>query len=393
MTEEKKRYIYMDHAGTTPTHPEVVEAMLPYFSERFGNPSSLHAVAREARGALDDAREKVAALIGAKPEEVIFTSGGTEADNAAIRGIARAYEDTGRHIITTPIEHHAVLHTCEYLEKLGWKITYLPVDRTGLVDPDDVRKAITPETTLVTVMHANNEVGTVEPIEEIGAIARERGVKFHSDTVQTAGALPIDVDGMNLDSLSISSHKFYGPKGVGALYVRRGVKHVPLLHGGGQERKRRAGTENIPALVGFGKAAELARLERGDRAARLTALRERLLDGIRSRIDDVVLNGHPEKRLPNNVNVCIRYIEGESMLLMLDMQGVAASSGSACTSGSLSPSHVLLGIGVPVEDAHGSLRFTLGRANTGADVDYVLEILPPIVERLRGMSPVVPKSG
>ncbi|MFH1539974.1 MAG: cysteine desulfurase NifS [bacterium] len=389
--EGTERYIYMDHAGTTPAHPDVVREMLPYFMERFGNPSSLHAPAREARRALDEARERVAALIGAKPEEIIFTSGGTEADNAAIRGIARACESKGKHIITSAIEHHAVFHTCEYLEKLGWKVTYLPVDRTGLVDPGDVRKAITPETTLITIMHANNEIGTLQPIEEIGAIARERGVKFHSDTVQSAGSLPIDVDKMNLDSLSISAHKLYGPKGAGALYVRRGVRHIPLLHGGGQERKRRAGTENIPAIVGFGKAAELARLERGQRAAHLTALRDKLLKGIMDGIDDAILNGHPEKRLPNNVNVCIRYIEGESMLLMLDMQGVAASSGSACTSGSLSPSHVLLAAGVAVEDAHGSLRFTLGRDNTEADVDYVLGILPPIVDRLRKMSPVMPK--
>ncbi|MEW5944612.1 MAG: cysteine desulfurase NifS [bacterium] len=387
----ENRLIYMDHAGTTPMHPEVLSAMKPYFIERFGNPSSIHYVGREARGALEDARGRVAALIGARHDEIVFTAGGTEADNAAIRGVALACENRGKHVITSAVEHHAVLDVCEFLARRGWKITVLPVDGDGLVDPGDVEKAVTKETTLVTIMHANNEIGTVQPIEEIGRIARERGVFFHTDAVQTAGVLTLNVAEMNIDLLSISAHKIYGPKGVGALYVRSGVKFSPLLFGGGQERKRRSGTENVPGIVGFGKTAELAAKERQQRVNHLLPLRERLKNGIFERIDDVTLNGHPEKRLPNNVNVCIKYVEGESMLLMLDMLGVAASSGSACTSGSLDPSHVLLAIGVPAEVAHGSLRFTLGRMNTLEHVEFVLEELPKIVDRLRKMSPVAPR--
>lgn len=382
----------MDHAGTTPVHPAVLDEMLPYFTEKFGNPSSMHETAREVKEPLVRARKRVADLIGARPEEIIFTSGGTEADNAAIIGIARAMESKGRHIITCAIEHHAVLHTVEFMAKNGWKTTVLPVDGTGLVDPGDVKKAITPETTLVTIMHGNNEVGTIEPVEEIGAIAREAGVAFHSDTVQTAGVVPIDVKKMNIDALSISAHKLYGPKGVGAMYLRKGVKFSAVQHGGGQELRRRAGTENTAGIIGFGKAAELALNEREERATHLLDLRERLKNGILNSIDDTTFNGHAVKRLPNNVNVCIRYIEGESMLLMLDMEGIAASSGSACTSGSLSPSHVLLALGIPVEVAHGSLRFTLGRKNTTEDVDHVLAVLPAIVKRLRAMSPILPKS-
>ncbi|MEW6201353.1 MAG: cysteine desulfurase NifS [bacterium] len=391
MAREDRRLIYMDHAGTTPMHPEVFETMSPYFIERFGNPSSIHTVGREAKGAIEDARAQVAALIGARPEEIIFTSGGTEADNMAIQGCAAANEKKGKHLITSAIEHHAVLDTCEFLAKRGWDLTVLPVDSMGMVDLDDVRKAIRKDTLLITIMHGNNEIGTIEYVEEIGKIAREHGIYFHTDTVQTAGIIPIDVGKMNIDMLAISAHKMYGPKGIGALYVRSGVRVAPLVYGGGQERKRRSGTENIPGIVGFGKAVELAMKERAQREAHLITLRDRLIEGIFSTIDDVILNGHPTQRLPNNVNVCIKYIEGESMLLMLDMLGIAASSGSACTSGSLDPSHVLLAIGIPAEIAHGSLRFTLGRMNTADDVDFVIEELPKIVERLRTMSPVMPK--
>ncbi len=385
---ETVRKVYLDHAATTPVRPEVVEIMSEYMLEVYGNPSSVHSFGREARKAVDKAREQVANLIGAGPEEIVFTGGGTEADNLAIKGIVEAQAKKGNHIITSAIEHHAVLHTCEYLEKHGCKVTYLPVDSDGLVDPGDVKKAITPQTVLVTIMTGNNEVGTIQPVKEIGAIARERGVLFHTDAVQATGQIPIDVREMNIDLLSGSGHKMYGPKGIGILYVRKGVKISPVIHGGAHERRRRAGTENVPGIVGLGKAAELSMAELPERQANLVHLRDRLIDGIVERISEVKLNGHRTRRLPNNCNVSIKYIEGESMLLNLDMVGIAASSGSACTSGSLEPSHVLLAMGVPHEIAHGSLRMTLGRQNTDEDVDYVMQVLPSIAKKLREMSPL-----
>jgi cysteine desulfurase len=381
------RRIYLDHAATTPTRPEVVKAMLPFFTDAFGNPSSIYSYGQEAKGAVEEARTKVAELIGARSEEIVFTSGGTEADNFALKGIAYANEHKGNHIITTPIEHHAVLEACKFLEKKGFQITYLPVDKYGLVDPDDVRKAITNKTILISVMHANNEVGTMEPVEEIGEIAREAGVYFHSDAVQTVGHIPVNVDRLKVDLLTISAHKLYGPKGVGALYVRKGTKLVPLMHGGEHEKRRRAGTENVPGIVGLGKAAELAGQEIGKEAERLAYLRDKLIKGLGEKIDHIHLNGHPTKRLPNNVNVSVDFVEGESMLLNLDLEGICASTGSACSSASLEPSHVLLALGLPHEQAHGSLRFTLGRENTEADVERVLEVLPAIVAKLRAMSP------
>jgi len=383
------RRIYLDHAATTPIHPEVMKAMLPFFTDAFGNPSSIHFYGQEARGAIEEARTRVAEFIGARSEEIVFTSGGTEADNYALKGVAYANEHKGNHIITTPIEHHAVLEVCKFLEKRGCQTTCLPVDEYGLVDPDDVRKAITDKTILVSVMHASNEVGTIEPVEEIGRIAREAGIYFHSDSVQTVGHIPVNVDKLKVDLLSISAHKLFGPKGVGALYVRKGTKLVPLMHGGEQEKRRRAGTENVPGIVGLGKAAELAGQEMDREAERLTYLRDKLIEGLGERLDQTRLNGHPTKRLPNNVNVSIDFVEGESMLLNLDLEGICASTGSACTSSSLEPSHVLLALGLPPEQAHGSLRFTLGRENTEADVERVLEVLPGIVAKLRAMSPLL----
>jgi len=383
------RRIYLDHAATTPTHPEVVKAMLPFFTDAFGNPSSIHSYGQEAKGAVEEARTKVAELIGARSEEIVFTSGGTEADNYALKGIAYANEHKGNHIITTSIEHHAVLEVCKFLGRRGFKVTYLPVDKYGLVDPDDVRKAITDKTILISVMHANNEVGTIEPVEEIGRIAREAGAYFHSDAVQTVGHIPVNVAELKVDLLSISAHKLYGPKGVGALYVRKGTKSVSLMHGGEQEKRRRAGTENVPAIVGLGKAVELAGQEMGKEAERLAYLRDRLIEGLMEKIVHIHLNGHPTRRLPNNVNVGVDFVEGESMLLSLDLEGIGASTGSACSSASLEPSHVLLALGLPPEQAHGSLRFTLGRKNTEADVERVLEVLPGIVARLRAMSPLL----
>lgn len=382
------RKVYLDHSATTPVRPEVLEAMLPFLQGRFGNPSSLHGWGREAKKALEEAREHVAALIGARPEEIVFTSGGTEADNLAIMGAAYANARKGKHIITSSIEHHAALDTAAYLEKQGFKVTFLPVTSEGLVRVEDVAEAITEETILISIMHANNEVGTIQPIAEIGRLAKEKGIIFHSDAVQSAGKIPVNVDELGVDLLSLSAHKIYGPKGVGALYVRKGTRLDPILHGGAQERKRRPGTENMPGIVGFGKAAELARQEMASEAERLAKLRDKLLDGIVERIPHVIVTGHRRQRLPNHASVCVKYVEGESMLLSLDMHGVAASSGSACTSGSLDPSHVLLAMGLPHEVAHGSLRLTLGRDNTEEDIDYVLEVLPPIVERLRAMSPL-----
>jgi len=388
----EKRIIYMDHAATTYTRPDVVEAMLPYFTEHFGNPSSIYSIARETKDAIEAARAKVANALGADQEEIYFTSGGTESDNWAIKGIAFANRKRGNHIITSKIEHHAVMHTCQFLEKEGFDITYLPVDQYGLVSPDDLEKAITDKTILISIMYANNEIGTIEPIAELGAIARKHKVYFHTDAVQAIGSVPMDVKAQNIDLLSISAHKFYGPKGVGALYIKKGIRIENLLHGGGQERRRRAGTENIPGIVGLGKAIELATSDIPAHSARMQAMRDRLIKGILEKIPNARLNGHPEKRLPGNVNISFEFIEGESMLLWLDDEGICASTGSACTSGSLEPSHVLLATGLPVEISHGSLRLTIGDANKDQDVDTLLEVLPKVVSRLREMSPLYQKT-
>ena len=384
--------IYLDYAATTPTAPEVVEAMLPYFTDRFGNPSSIHSFGQEGKAAIEEAREKIANLIGAKQEEIIFTSGGTESNNSALKGVAYANQHKGNHIITTPLEHHAIIEPCNFLEKSGFKVTYLPVDKDGLLNPEEVKKAITTKTILISAMHANNEIGTIEPIAEIGRIARERDIYFHTDAVQTFGHLSINVDELNVNLLSISAHKLCGPKGVGALYVRKGTRMVSFMHGGEQERRRRASTENVPAIVGFGKAVEIAEEKMEEEAKELTILRDKLIKGIFEKIDHVCLNGHPTKRLPNNINVSIEFVEGESMLLNLDMEGIAASTGSACSSSSLEPSHVLLSLGLSPELAHGSLRFTLGRYTKEEEIDYVLEILPKIVDKLRSMSPLYKKA-
>jgi len=366
--------------------------MVPYFSKDFGNPSTLYSYGREAKGALEEARAKVARLIGAKqPEEIIFTSGGTEADNFALCGIAWANQGKGNHIITTSIEHHAVINACKFLGKRGFKVTYLSVDKNGLVDPLEVTKAITDGTILVSVMHANNEIGTVEPIEEIAEIAKEKGIYFHTDAVQTVGHLSIDVDKLKADLLAMSAHKLYGPKGVGALYIRKGTKIVPFLYGGEQENKHRASTENVAGIVGLGEACSLAEKDMAEEEERLPYLRDKLIEGILKRIKHIRLNGHPKKRLPGNVNVSIEGVEGESMLLNLDLAGVCVSSGSACTSSILEPSHVLMAIGISPEVAHSSLRFTLGKENNEEDVNYVLKVLPEIVEKLRSMSPIYQK--
>ncbi len=385
---ERRRSVYMDHAATTPTRPEVVEAMLPCFSERFGNPSSLYTLAREAEEAVEEARGRVAAAIGASPEEVFFTSGGTEADNWAVKGVAAASRKKGDHIVTSSIEHHAVLHTCRALEKQGYRVTYLPVDEFGRVEPERVEEAITDKTVLVSVMAANNEIGTVQPVRAIAAVAHDHGVPFHTDAVQAIGAFPVDVNEIGADLLAISAHKFGGPKGVGALYVRRKTRIGTFMDGGAQEQGRRAGTENVPGIVGLGKAIDLAVAGMARNAFRNAAMRDRLIRGILETIPDTRLNGHPVERLANNVNVAFRYVEGESILLMLDARGIAASTGSACTSASLEPSHVLTACGLPPEHAHGSLRLTLGHRNTEEDVDYVLSVLPGVIERLRGMSPL-----
>jgi cysteine desulfurase len=385
--------IYLDYAATTPVHPDVLEAMRPYFTESFGNPSTIYSYGQEARGAVEEARAGVAGLIGSRPEEIVFTSGGTEADNYALEGAAYANEKRGNHIITSAIEHHAVLETCKFLEKRGFSVTYLPVDGYGLVDPDAVKKAITPKTILVSVMHANNEVGTIEPLSEISKITREAGVLFHTDAVQTAGHIPIDVNALGVDLLSMSAHKLYGPKGVGALYIRKGKSLVSFMHGGEQEKRRRAGTENVPGIVGFGKAAELVRTEMLPEAKRLTGLRDKLIAGLLKRIDYTRLNGHPVKRLPNNVNLSIDFVEGESMCLNLDMEGICASTGSACSSGSLEASHVLLAMGLRHEQAHGSLRFTLGKWTTDDEIDKVVTSLSSTVTKLRAMSPLMKGKG
>ena len=385
--------VYLDYAATTPVHPDVLKAMLPYFNEYFGNPSTIYACGQTARGAMEEARESVAALIGCQPEEIVFTGGGSEADNYAIKGTAFASESKGKHIITSAIEHHAVLNTCKFLEERGFSVTYLPVDRYGLVDPDAVKKAITPGTILVSIMHANNEVGTIEPIEEISRITREAGVLFHTDAVQTAGHIPVDVNELGADFLAMAAHKLYGPKGVGALYIRKGLNPVSFIHGGEQERGRRAGTENVAGIVGFGKAAELARKELSEEATRQTGLRDKFIAGLAGRLDHIRLNGHPTKRLPNNVNISVEYVEGESICLNLDLAGICASSGSACSTGSLEASHVLLAMDVPPEIARGSLRFTLGKWTTDEDIIRVFEVLTPIVARLRAMSPLLKSKG
>ena len=380
--------VYLDYSATTPVKREVLEAMMPYLTEQYGNPSSLHQFGRDSKKAIDQARDQIAQTLRAKPGEIYFTGGGSEADNWAIKGTALALQEKGRHLITTAIEHHAVLHTCEYLEKQGFEVTYLPVDETGIISLTDLKSAIRKDTILISVMHANNEIGTLQPIEEIGVIARENGILFHSDAVQTYGHMVIDTSTLPVDLLSVSAHKLYGPKGVGALYIRQGVRILNLIHGGGQEKRKRAGTENIAGIVGFGKAAALAYEDVESHARRLTALRDDLTNRLMTAIPNTRLNGHREKRLCNNVNISFQYIEGESMLLSLDMVGIGASSGSACTSGSLDPSHVLLAIGLNHETAHGSLRLTLGDMTTQDEIDYVIEQLPPIVQRLRDMSPL-----
>ena len=384
------RKVYLDNAATTPVAPEVLEKMLPYFTQIGGNPSSVHGFGREAKAGIDRAREQVAKALNADPGEIIFTGSGTESDNTAIIGIAERLKDKGNHIITTAVEHHAVLHTCEHLQKRGFEVTYLPVDEYGLVTPEQVREAIRETTILVSVMFANNEVGTIEPIEAIGAVCKEHNVLFHTDAVQAIGHVPVDVQKLHIDMLSLSAHKFHGPKGVGVLYVRKGVRVPPYILGGAQERSRRAGTENVAGIVGLGEAIELACASMQESAAHMTRLRDKLMAGIEASIPHIKLNGHPTKRLPNNVNYSIQYIEGESMLLMLDMNGIAASSGSACTSGSLDPSHVLLAMGLSHEIAHGSLRLSLSDLTTEEEIDYVLEVLPGVVERLRKMSPLYP---
>ena len=382
------KYIYMDNAATTPIKREVLEAMMPYFTDKYGNPSSIYSIGGQSRNAIERAREKVSKVFNAKPQEIFFTSCGSESDNWAIKGIAYANRKRGNHIITSKIEHHAVLHTCQYLEKQGFRVTYLDVDEYGFINLDQLKESIRDDTILISIMFANNEIGTIQPIAEIGKIAKEKGIYFHTDAVQAIGNVKIDVNELNIDLLSLSAHKFYGPKGIGALYIRQGVKIDPLISGGAQERNRRAGTENVPYIVGLGKAIELAYENIDEHNEKLTKLRKRLIKGIFDNIDYVRLNGDEEKRLPGNANFCFRFIEGESILLSLDMEGIAGSSGSACTSGSLDPSHVLLAIGLPHEIAHGSLRLTLGDFNTEEDVDYVIEKLTEIVARLRAMSPL-----
>ncbi|MDO5689181.1 MAG: cysteine desulfurase NifS [Tissierellia bacterium] len=382
------RQIYLDNAATTRVSPEVLEAMMPYLTDLYGNPSSIYQLGGKSKVAIENAREVVADSIGAERKEIFFTSGGSEADNWAIKGVAEAYGAKGNHIITSKIEHHAVLHTCEYLEKNGFEVTYLDVDENGFISLEALESAITDRTILISIMFANNEIGTIQPIEEIGRIAKERGVLFHTDAVQALGVLPIDVNQMNIDLLSLSGHKIHAMKGVGALYIRSGIKLPNLIHGGAQERRRRAGTENVAAIVGLAKAVERSTDDREARNAKLTTLRDYLIERLTTEIEEVRLNGDPIRRLPNNVNLCFRYIEGESLLLMLDMEGICASSGSACTSGSLDPSHVLLAIGLPHEIAHGSLRLSLGEENTEQELDYVVERLKEIVQRLRDMSPL-----
>lgn len=388
---EKKR-IYMDYAATTPIKKEVVDAMMPYLTEHFGNPSSVHGFGRDVKKAIDESRMTIAKAINAAPEDIFFTGGGSESDNMAIKGIAFAYKDKGNHIITSKIEHHAVLHTCEYLEKHhGFEVTYLDVDKDGIVSLDELNAAISDKTILITIMQANNEIGTVQPVKEIAQLAREKGVFFHTDAVQALGNIEIDVKDMGVDLMSFTAHKIYGPKGIGALYMRKGIKLHPLIHGGSQERKKRAGTENVAGIVAFAKAVELATNDIQGHASRQMQLRDHLIDSVLSRIPHTRLNGHRQKRLPGNANFCFEFIEGESILLSLDLLGVAASSGSACTSGSLDPSHVLMALGLPHEIAHGSLRLTIGDMTTKEDIDFVVDNLEKIVLRLRELSPLYDK--
>ena len=383
-----KKLIYLDNAATTKTAPEVVEAMLPYFSELYGNPSSIYSLAGESKKAVDHAREIIAGALGAQPEEIYFTAGGTESDNWALKAAAEFYKKKGTHIITTKIEHHAILHTCQWLEKQGFEVTYLNVDENGVVKLEELKKAIRPTTILISVMYANNEIGTIQPIKEIGEIAREHGILFHTDAVQAFGQLPIQVDDCHIDMLSASGHKLNGPKGIGFLYIRKGVKIRSFIHGGAQERKRRAGTENVPGIVGLGKAVERAVSTRKERADKEKELRDYLIGRVLKEIPYTRLNGHRTMRLPNNANFSFQFIEGESLLIMLDMEGICGSSGSACTSGSLDPSHVLLAIGLPHEIAHGSLRLTLSEETTKEELDFVVESLKKIIDRLRSMSPL-----
>ena len=387
------REVYMDNAATTQIKSEVIDVMVPCLKEEYGNPSSIYKIGRNSKRLLEESREKVARAIGALPKEIYFTSGGSESDNWAIKGIAEAHKNKGNHIITTKMEHHAVLHPCEYLEKNGFEVTYLDVDEYGVVKLDQLKEAIKKETILVTIIFANNEVGTIQPIKEIGEITRANNVLFHTDAVQAIGNIEIDVEELNIDLLSMSAHKIYGPKGTGALFIKKGVKITPLIHGGAQEKRRRAGTENIPSIVGFAKAIEIATADIEAHSKKLIKLRDKLMNDIRDNIDYVKLNGHPEKRLPGNVNFSFEFIEGESLLLSLDMVGISASSGSAGTSGSLDPSHVLLCMGLPHEIAHGSLRLSLGDFNTEEEIDYVVKSLVPIVDRLREMSPLYEKTG
>jgi len=380
--------IYLDHAATTKLRKEVLDSMLPFLTEQYGNPSSIYTLGREAKKAIDIAKEQVAKALNAKPNEIFFTGSGTESDNWALKGIAYANKEKGKHIITTNIEHHAVLHTCEFLQKEGFDITYVPVDSEGIIDLDELKKAIRPDTILISVMLANNEIGTIQPIQEISQIAKENEIYLHTDAVQAVGSISVDVQDLGVDLLSLSGHKIYGPKGVGVLYVRSGTKISSFVHGGGQERGKRAGTENVANIVGIGKAIELATKDISTYSKHLQELRDMTIENILKEIPHTRLNGHREKRLPGNVNISFEYIEGESILLMLDSKGIAASSGSACTSGSLDPSHVLLAIGLPHEIAHGSLRLTFGEENTKEDVKYLLETLPSIIEGLRKMSPL-----
>lgn len=381
-------FIYLDNAATTAMKPEVAEAMMPYFTDIYSNPSSVYSFAGKAKKAMEDAREQIAGFVGARPEEIYFTGGGSESDNWAIKAVAESYKEKGKHIITSKIEHHAVLHTCEWLEKNGYEVTWLDVDENGLISPDELEKAIRPDTILITIMFANNEIGTIEPVKEIGEIARRHGVLFHTDAVQAFAHVPINVEEMNIDLLSASGHKFYGPKGIGFLYIKNGLKIGSLIHGGAQERSRRAGTHNVPGIVGMAKAAELAIAGMEESIKKETEVRDHLIRRIEKEIPFVKVNGDREKRLPNNVNVCFRFVEGESLLIMLDQKGICASSGSACTSGSLDPSHVLLAIGLPHEIAHGSVRLTLSDTTTMKEADYVVDNLKMIVERMRSMSPL-----
>lgn len=383
-----KRFIYLDNAATTKTRPEVVEAMLPYFTEFYGNPSSVYEFSNASKKAINRSRETIAEAIGAKTNEIYFTAGGTESDNWALVATAEAYQSKGNHIITSKIEHHAVLHTCEYLEKRGFEVTYLDVDENGVIKLDELKKAIRPTTILISIMFANNEIGTIEPIREIGEIASEHGIIFHTDAVQAFGHVPINVDEYHIDMMSASGHKLNGPKGIGFLYIRTGIKIRSFMHGGAQERKRRGGTENVPGIVGFGKAVEIAMNTMEERTKKETELRDYLMNRVMAEVPYVRINGHRKNRLSNNVNFAFQFIEGESLLIMLDMDGICGSSGSACTSGSLDPSHVLLAIGLPHEIAHGSLRLTLNAENTMEEMDYVVESIKKIVEKLRGMSPL-----